>query len=436
MEVKVEVISRDTIKPSSPTPPNLRHYRLSFLDQIAPACFIPFFHFYPHTPTTTSFTQIHISNNLKNSLTRTLTKFYPLAGRLVNSMYVDCSDTGVPYTEARAYCQLSDFISNPSPSQFHKFLPRELDDIGDIPLAVRVNFFDCGGAVLSVAISHKVADAFSSVYFVNCWAAAGRGRDCDVSPPPLGAAELFPPMEIAGFDARTGVTKDPIVTKRFVFTASKIASLRDKCIDNSSSDPERPTRIEALSAFLWTRFMASIHSKKDPNKMYILIHAVNLRTRTNPPLPDHYLGNIFRFAITVPSMTNDEFKCYEIAKQVREEIGKIDGEYVRMLGEGENHLNFLKETAKMFTKGEMVSLNFTSVCRFPLYEADFEWGKPVWVIVAPMPFKNLVVFMDTRSGDGIEAWVNLTAEDMAKFEVDDELLGFVSPTKGAENSSV
>ncbi|KAH7857139.1 hypothetical protein Vadar_009492 [Vaccinium darrowii] len=115
-----------------------------------------------------------------------------------------------------AYCQLSEFISDPNPSQFHKFLPCELGDIGDIPLAVRVNFFDCGGVLLFVAISHKVADAFSSVYFVNCWAAAGRGRDFDVSPPPLGAAELFPPMEMAGFDARTGLTKEPIVTKRFL----------------------------------------------------------------------------------------------------------------------------------------------------------------------------------------------------------------------------
>lgn len=108
-------------------------------------------------------------------------------------------------------------------------------------------------------------------------------------------------------------------------------------------------------------------------------------------------------------------------------IRKLDEEYVRMLGEGDKHLNTLKERTEMFTKGEMVSLNFTSLCRFPLYDADFGWGKPVWVSTAPMPFNNLVVFMDTHSGDGIEAWVNLKAEDMAKFVVDQELLAFVSP---------
>lgn len=39
--------------------------------------------------------------------------------------------------------------------------------------------------------------------------------------------------------------------------------------------------------------------------------------------------------------------------------------------------------------------------------------------------------MHVRSGDGIEAWVNLKAEeDMAKFEVDEDLLAFVLPKDG------
>ncbi|KAI8528056.1 hypothetical protein RHMOL_Rhmol12G0121500 [Rhododendron molle] len=422
MEVEVEVISSDTIKPSTPTPPHLRHYRLSFLDQVIPPVYMPLLLFYPQTAATSSFTQQHKSNNLKTSLSQTLTKFYPLAGRVINYVHVDCSDAGVPYTETRSHCRLSDLISDPSPSEFIKFLPCEFGDVGDVPLAVRVNFFDCGGVVVSMAISHKVADAFASIFFMNCWAVAGRG----------GMAM----WRRRGWTGRSYSRRGrwPGLTPElgwFVFTASKISSLIDKCTDDSSPDLKRPTRIEALSAFVWTRFMASAHSENDPNKIYTLLHAVNLRTRANPPLPDHYFGNISRIAITVPSMIDGRPKCYEIVNQVRGEIGKVDEEYVRMLGEGDNHLNTLKEKASMFTKGEMVSLNFTSLCRFPLYDADFGWGKPVWVSTAPMPFKNLVVFMDTHSGDGIEAWVNLKAEDMAKFEADEELLAFVSSTKGA-----
>ncbi|KAM7464713.1 hypothetical protein LguiA_032834 [Lonicera macranthoides] len=39
---------------------------------------------------------------------------------------------------------------------------------------------------------------------------------------------------------------------------------------------------------------------------------------------------------------------------------------------------------------------------------------------------NLIFFIDTPSEDGIEVWVNLKGEDMAKFEVDKELLSSVS----------
>jgi hypothetical protein len=47
MKVDVQVISTDTIKPSSSTPDHLRHHTLSFIDQIAPPFFMPFLLFYP-----------------------------------------------------------------------------------------------------------------------------------------------------------------------------------------------------------------------------------------------------------------------------------------------------------------------------------------------------------------------------------------------------
>ena len=91
-------------------------------------------------------------------------------------------------------------------------------------------------------------------------------------------------------------------------------------------------------------------------------------------------------------------------------------------------MNFLKEQTEGFTKGEIESFRFTSLCRFPLYEADFVWRKPIWVGSAGLPFKNLVFFMDSGSNGGIEAWINLVEEDMGKFQEDKEFLSFVSPT--------
>ena len=74
----------------------------------------------------------------------------------------------------------------------------------------------------------------------------------------------------------------------------------------------------------------------------------------------------------------------------------------------------------------MVTFSFTSLCRFPPYETDFGWGKPIWVGPAALTYKNLITFIDTPSGDGIEAYVSLKKEEMDKFESDEEFLTFVS----------
>ena len=41
-------------------------------------------------------------------------------------------------------------------------------------------------------------------------------------------------------------------------------------------------------------------------------------------------------------------------------------------------------------------------------------------------FKNIIVLMETRNGDGIEAWMTLDEEEMAILERDMELLTYAS----------
>ena len=47
MTIEIEVLSKDSIKPSSPSPDHLRHYQLSFIDQVSPQFFMPWVLFYP-----------------------------------------------------------------------------------------------------------------------------------------------------------------------------------------------------------------------------------------------------------------------------------------------------------------------------------------------------------------------------------------------------
>lgn len=70
---------------------------------------------------------------------------------------------------------------------------------------------------------------------------------------------------------------------------------------------------------------------------------------------------------------------------------------------------------------------FSSWCKYGYYEVDFGWGKPQWVTPAPMPMKNVFLLIDQKEEDGVEVWATMSAEDMAKFEQDQELLSYVSP---------
>ncbi|XP_038713333.1 stemmadenine O-acetyltransferase-like [Tripterygium wilfordii] len=420
MKIEIEVTSRETIKPSSPTPNHLHHYQLSFLDQISPPVYNPLVLFYPSDQVNKN--NIEKSNHLKQSISDVLTSFYPLSGRIKDNVYVDCNDEGAPYLEAQVKCSLSDVLENPVPSELNKLLPLQLDDVQELPLGVQFNIFQCGGVAIGVCISHKVADALSFLTFLKSWAETARGES-DIVRPQFISATLFPPKNISGFEPSTGITNQNIVAKRFVFDVSAIETLRTKYTDHVNSTSVPPSRVEALTNFIWNRFVSATNiDEAATDTFYIVLHAVNLRPRMDPPLPNSAFGNLYRIAMTNPFMG----ACANLASQVRESISRIDKDYVKtQLQEGNEHLEMIKDTAESFNRGKMVALNFTSLCRFPLHEADFGWGRPVWVGSACLTFNNLVVFMDTVTGDGIEAWVHLKEEDMAKLEADEELIEFV-----------
>ncbi|KAJ4822228.1 hypothetical protein Tsubulata_019871, partial [Turnera subulata] len=73
----------------------------------------------------------------------------------------------------------------------------------------------------------------------------------------------------------------------------------------------------------------------------------------------------------------------------------------------------------------------TSWCRFPIYEADHGWGKPSWVSVPMFPnMRDVIVLMDTKDGDGVEALVALDERSMHFFEQDPEILPFLGSIYG------
>ena len=60
-------------------------------------------------------------------------------------------------------------------------------------------------------------------------------------------------------------------------------------------------------------------------------------------------------------------------------------------------------------------------------------GNPTWVGSPALTFNNLFVFMDAKSGGGIEAYINMKEKDLAKVEGDGEFLAFFCPCVEAKN---
>lgn len=402
MELEIKVISTETIKPSSPTPKSLQKHILSFLDQSMPPFFIPVVYLYGAT---SSFPKSQKSNHLKGSLSEALSMFYPLAGRLVGNLHVDCNDAGVPFSEAEASCDLSQLLGNRDPKTTNRFLPDKNEVGRDLCMAVRATHLRGGGLAVGLLMSHKIADAMSVFIFFNAWSAVSRGAAAAVTPPDFGAgAALFRPVDISTFPYTTGLAKEEEIAARyFTFPATKIAALQERY---SAVGGRRPSRVEALSTFIWTQFVSATSAT---GKAHAVKHAVNIRSRTNPPLPENSFGNIVGASTATPDGGDGGV---ELLRKVREAVKAVDGARMK---DGER---FVKEVMMaQATRRDVVRFDFSSLCGFPVYGADFGWGRPEWVGLAEFPYKNSVYFMDTGSGRGIEALVHLKKGDMDKLEL-------------------
>ncbi|KAK2987172.1 hypothetical protein RJ640_030764 [Escallonia rubra] len=165
-----------------------------------------------------------------------------IEGRLIDVFSIDCIDVCIPYFGSPGQVPTLEVVQGPMPN---KFLPHELNDIDDAVLAVQVNFCNCGGIIIAVCISNKVADALSIVMFVTGWAASA-SEDRSLSCPEFDFAKLFQPRDIAGFRPGIGVNKGKDCGQRFVFDNLMVSALKDKYSD----------AIRALSHcrdFMWNR---------------------------------------------------------------------------------------------------------------------------------------------------------------------------------------
>ncbi|XP_021902545.1 BAHD acyltransferase BIA1-like [Carica papaya] len=448
--MEVEIISQENIKPSSPTPQHLRLFKLSLLDQFLPSSYIPLLLFYDFSKNGSHCTNNHLHHQhstlerlqlLKKSLSETLTLFYPLAGKMKDYCSIDCDDEGANFLEARVNCTLHQFLSEPDLLLLHKFLPCQPfllrgSIAGAYVTNIQVNVFECGGIAIGMCVSHKIVDGAALGNFLEVWSANARDNTCnknidigDLLSVSFVSTSLFPAKEALGLGDFASeiwgswLKEGKFVTRRFVFDAPAIASLKDRARSS--------TRVEAVSALIWKCTTAASQQKHGIPRRCLLTHAVNLRTRMTHPASKNSLGN----QVWVASgrlRADEERELDHLAREVRVGISKINGDFVKEIG-GEKGkemmLDFVEEIKEFVGNDEADYLGVSSWCKLGFYEADFGWGKPLWVssigMEAPL-FTNIVVLIESSLGDGIEAWVTMDEEEMMILQNDNHLLSYAS----------
>ncbi|OMO60401.1 Transferase [Corchorus capsularis] len=442
MEFIVEIIHEEIIKPSSPTPLHLKTSKLSLFDQVAPMVYVPLIFCYRNDDNNDFAKAEARSQVLKTSLSKTLTRFYPFAGRLSSSSSIECNDQGVDYVQTRVNCRLQDILKQPVGESLAKLLPSSQmgsKEAATKPLLlVKVNFFECGSMAIGINFSHKVADLFTMKFFIKTWAAmAQQGSSSDVVLPVPDfktIPSLFPPLDlpVASESDALGQLRKGVASRRLVFDASKISMLKAQVV---SRDVPQPTRVEAVAGIIWKCAMAAAKTNRGGfKKQSGLLQVVDLRKRMNPPLPQHSTGSLQSFLVV--ETLDCETELQSLVKQLRNGMRDRSSESSMSKLQGSDAVSEIllgfKQVGSLLQRDDLDVYFCSSWCRFELYEsADFGWGKPKWVSNGigheNNPSKpNSFILMDSMDGEGIEARVNLVEGEMAFFECNRELLAFAS----------
>ncbi|CAI9259455.1 unnamed protein product [Lactuca saligna] len=433
---RVEIIQREQIKPSSPTPPHLKSFNLSIVDQLIPAPYAPIILYYPNDKDHTSDLQVQEKlKSLKNSLSNTLTRFYPLAGTIKDDLSIDCTDIGAYFVVARVDASLEEFLKHPNFNLINRFLPCEPSfngsNEGSYVSNIQVNIFECGGIALGLCISHKILDGAALSTFLRGWAGTCCGLK-EVVQPNMNTSSLFPTKDLWLKDSSMVMWKSlfkmgKCSTKRFVFSSSKLNALKEKTMANGVKVKD-PTRVEVVSGLLWKCVMATSEEKTGSWKPSLLSHVVNLRKRVLSSFPlENSIGNLIWIA-DAECKTESEIEFGNLVGKVHDGVSRIDSEFVKKL-QGDKGREMMEDCLKRLKDCED-HVGFTSWCKMGFYEVDFGWGKPMWVCGSVSDgspvFMNLIVLIDTRCGKGIEAWVSMDEHDINILKHNSELLEFAS----------
>eukprot|EP00252_Welwitschia_mirabilis_P003390 TRINITY_DN1346_c0_g1_i1.p1 TRINITY_DN1346_c0_g1~~TRINITY_DN1346_c0_g1_i1.p1 ORF type:complete len:477 (+),score=12.43 TRINITY_DN1346_c0_g1_i1:465-1895(+) len=393
--------------------------------------------------------------DLKESLSKTLVKFFPLAGRLHKSddgrYEIDCNDKGVAFVEAESNVEFKDLQNEDfSHRDFFEDLVRHHGDAEAPFLSVQVTFFGgLKGMCIGTTLRHVVADGRSFWNFMKFWSRICRRstnlniyeavQDDDepfhdrralqfpdhpaddvthsFRASKTGRAKLltFVPTSARSDDKdqckipnekrQTHSKEDGTAIRRFHLQEQDLLRLKTKA-------PPGTSTFVALAAHFWRSVVRTHEASCDSEVLLLLL--VDLRHRMQTAFPRTYFGNCVSFGVVVTTAgdllekEDDMSFAVELVKEAVEM--SVEEEFLvqfnRWLARPEKMDKFM--SAESPFQSCVCRVNVVSSPRFEVYETDFGWERPERVQACD--YDNLgcmILFCGRDDNRSIDLWTRL-----------------------------
>ncbi|XP_027341165.1 shikimate O-hydroxycinnamoyltransferase-like [Abrus precatorius] len=372
---------------------------------------------------------------LKDALSKALVPFYPMAARLRRDddgrVEIFCDGQGVLFVEADTTAAIDDFGDFAPTLQLRQLIPAVDYSAGieTYPLLVlQVTYFKCGGASLGVGMQHHVADGASGLHFINAWSDVARGLDISIPPfidrtllrardPPQPVFEHIeykppPAMKTPMQPPKPG--SESVAVSIFQLTRDQLNIIKGKSREDGNTVAY--SSYEMLAGHVW-RSVCKARALPDDQETKLYI-ATDGRSRLQPPLPPGYFGNVI-FTTTPIAVAGDLMSkpTWYAASRIHNALLRMDNEYLR------SALDYLElqPDLKALVRGAHTfrcpNLGITSWVRLPIHDADFGWGRPIFMGPGGIAYEGLSFIIPSSTNDGsLSVAIALPPEQMKVFQ--------------------
>ncbi|KAL8250241.1 hypothetical protein R6Q59_033934 [Mikania micrantha] len=425
--MKIEVRESTMVKPAEETP--MINLWMSNVDLVAPNFHTPTVYFYRPNGATNFFDP----KVMKDALSKALVSFYPLGGRFKRAedgrIEIDCRGQGVLFVEAESDGVVDDFGDFAPTLELRQLIPAvdSTQGIESYPLLVlQVTYFKCGGVSLGVGMHHYVADGASALHFINNWSDMARGLDITIPPfidrtllrardPPQPAfdhIEYQPaPMKTAPKNTnnqQVPETADSI----FKLTRDQLTALKAK--SKEAGNTINYSSYEILAGHVW-RCVCKARGLPDDQHTKLCI-VTDGRARLHPSLPPGYFGNAIFNTVPVALAGDVQSKPWYATSKIHDELAKIDDDYLKSALEYLELQPDLKALGRGAHTFNCPNLGITSWVRLPIHDADFGWGRPIFMGPGWVAYEGLSYVLPSPINDGsLSIAISLQVEHMKLF---------------------